>query len=130
MWPIALFFNIVAIAVFAAYIIRISNNDMVNHKTDNRGLFLQELCETSSLSTIKAQFQNVQAITHFSTKPGFENMLKKSFPTFETVTRLKPSPKNLKRDETGRIKFVCVTQMCLLEAQKRYRKTRKNVNNV
>ena len=73
-----LFYNMLDVATFAAFILYKENNPQYNTSTNKRRMFLQQLCEQLAMPEIEIQSNNIQIIRHFGPRSGYERRSYKS----------------------------------------------------
>lgn len=120
-WPLSLFFNIIDISSFAAYLIYFENNKTIPRKNTQRKSFLQSLAEELCMPIIEERASNRQITRHFSSKSAIECYLGKP-----VDTTMRSEQSSTSKTHTGRKPVTGSCHICLAQPEKIRRKTRKS----
>ena len=120
-WPRAMFFNIMDVGAFAAYLIYYENNNMLKKKTNQRRILLHQLSEELAKPFIEDRSSNKQIMLHHSSKNAIEDVLGVEFAPALVVEK-----ETVARDSSDRIKVTGSCHLCYRQTIKRRRKTRKS----
>ena len=115
-----MFFKILDVGAFAAYLIYYENNNMLKRKTNQRRIFLHQLSVELAKPFIEDRSSNKQIMRHHSTKNAIENVLGVKFAPAPVVEK-----ETVATDSSGRIKATRSCHLCYRQTIKRRRKTRK-----